>query len=81
MYPLTESYEGPILEFIERLRRHAGLEVRVNSMSTRVFGPYELLCRVVSTELGPFFESRSPKMAVVMKWINADLRQEPTLDV
>ena len=37
-YPLTESYEEQILDFIERVRSHAGIEVKVNATSTHITG-------------------------------------------
>lgn len=40
MYPLKESFEQPIVEFIKALRA-SGLTVEENGLSTQLFGPYD----------------------------------------
>ncbi|MBK7409414.1 MAG: hypothetical protein IPL49_01500 [Saprospirales bacterium] len=73
LYPLQEAYETPILEFIGRLRTYPDLVVRTNSMSTQIFGEYETLTRALIREIKTSFESGIPS-AMVMKWINIDVR-------
>ena len=41
LYPLDADYVPPIKDFIERLNRHAGLQVVTNAMSTQVAGEHE----------------------------------------
>ena len=40
MYPLNESFEEPIIDFIKALRR-SGFKVEENGLSTQIFGPHE----------------------------------------
>lgn len=78
MYPLRPDYAGPITRFIHRLREHPEVEVRTNSMSTRLFGPFELLMQVLTRELKPVMDD-AEKNVVVFKLINDDLREEPRI--
>jgi uncharacterized protein YqgV (UPF0045/DUF77 family) len=74
MYPLDKSYEGPILDFIERLNGHPELSVRTNTMSTQIFGEYDALMAAVTKEMKRTFEDE-PSVAMVMKVINSDLEE------
>lgn len=47
MYPLTEDYEQPIINFINHIKSVSGLRVEVNGMSTQVFGEFDLLMDTV----------------------------------
>ena len=38
LYPLTDGFIPPILDFIERLKARPGLAVVTNSMSTQISG-------------------------------------------
>jgi uncharacterized protein YqgV (UPF0045/DUF77 family) len=51
LYPLTGEFIPPILDFIERLRGHPGLDVVTNSMSTQVSGDYELVFEALRDEI------------------------------
>jgi uncharacterized protein YqgV (UPF0045/DUF77 family) len=51
LYPLTGEFIPPILDFIERLRRHSGIEVATNSMSTQVSGDYDRVFDSIKAEL------------------------------
>ncbi|RMF23760.1 MAG: hypothetical protein D6765_12625 [Bacteroidetes bacterium] len=73
MYPLDREFGTPILQFIERLKAHPGLEVQTNAMSTQVFGPYDLLMQALQTEMKTSFEQGLPTV-FVLKLFNGDLR-------
>jgi uncharacterized protein YqgV (UPF0045/DUF77 family) len=73
MYPLQEAFETPILLFIERLKSHPGLLVRSNSMSTQIFGDYDVLTEALTREIKASFSEGIPSV-LVMKWINLDVR-------
>ena len=75
-YPLNEQYIPPIKDFIERLKDNPDLRVSCNTMSTQVFGDYDVVMAVISQEMKDSFE-RFGKMIFVCKFINADL--DPTL--
>ena len=64
LYPLTGEFIPPILDFIERLRSHPGLEVVTNSMSTQVSGEFD---RVFDALRGEIRKSLSaPHRAVLV---------------
>ena len=72
MYPLTESYESPILQFIEQLHQHPNLHITTNTMSTQIFGKYEEVMNALTPEIRAAFLAE-PTTIMVMKIINADL--------
>ena len=41
LYPLDPDFVPPIKNVIERLNRHAGLDISTNAMSTQIFGEYD----------------------------------------
>lgn len=51
LYPLTGEFIPPIFDFIERLRKHPGLDVVTNSMSTQVSGDYERVFDALRAEV------------------------------
>ena len=73
MYPLCETYGTPILTFIDRLKSHAGITVSTNSMSTQVFGPYEVVMEVLNKEMKHAFEGENT-VVMVAKFANIDLK-------
>lgn len=66
LYPLREEFIPPITVFIERLNAHPDLKVVTNSMSTQVFGEYQLVMRTLTAEIGRSLQS-IPKAVFVMK--------------
>jgi uncharacterized protein YqgV (UPF0045/DUF77 family) len=66
LYPLNAQYIPPIQDFIDRLNTHAQLKVVTNSLSTQVFGPYELVFEALTQELRTTFENND-RAVFVMK--------------
>jgi uncharacterized protein YqgV (UPF0045/DUF77 family) len=66
LYPLTGEFIPPILDFIERLKAHAGLSVVTNSMSTQVSGDYELVFDALRAEIRASLAERH-RAVLVMK--------------
>jgi len=66
LYPLHQQYIPPIKDFIDRLNVHSGLRIVTNSMSTQVFGDYELVMRTLVRELRLTLEGND-KAVFVMK--------------
>ena len=66
LYPLTAEFIPPIEDFIRRLNRDGGLKIITNSMSTQIFGPYDVVMGRVVRELRGTFET-SAKAVFVMK--------------
>ena len=73
MYPLSEEYGTPILKFVEKLRSYEELTVITNTMSTQVFGPYELVMDVLTKEMKSAFEDENA-LVMVAKFVNIDLK-------
>jgi uncharacterized protein YqgV (UPF0045/DUF77 family) len=66
LYPLHADYIPPIQQFIDRLNGIDGLRVITNSMSTQVFGDYELVMGTLVRELRQTFLDND-KAVFVMK--------------
>ncbi|HHM20818.1 MAG TPA: hypothetical protein ENJ20_02235 [Bacteroidetes bacterium] len=73
MYPLTEAFGTPILQFIGRLRQYEGLTVQSNNISTQVFGEYDEVMEALTSEMKGVFEEEKT-VVMVMKVLNLDLR-------
>lgn len=72
-YPLNQEYIPPIRNFIDRLNKYPELVVRTNTMSTQVFGDFDMVMDTLKTEIKKSFEN--PHSIFVMKVINADLEK------
>ncbi len=57
LYPLDEKFIPPIKDVIERLKRHDGIEIETNRMSTQVRGDYDAVMPVLSKEIRTTFEN------------------------
>jgi uncharacterized protein YqgV (UPF0045/DUF77 family) len=66
LYPLTSEFIPPIEDFIARLNRDRRFKVHTNSMSTQIFGPYEILFDALTREMRGTFE-HAGKAIFVMK--------------
>ncbi|MDP2560132.1 hypothetical protein [Psychrobium sp. 1_MG-2023] len=76
-YPLNEQYIPPIKDFIDRLKSNPDLRISCNTMSTQVFGEYDVVMAILNQEIKDSFR-RFGKMIFVCKFINADL--DPALN-
>lgn len=72
MYPLKDEYIPAIKDFIERLSKHPDLRVITNTMSTQVFGDYDLLMDILKTEMRASWEQFG-RAIFVCKFIDGDL--------
>jgi uncharacterized protein YqgV (UPF0045/DUF77 family) len=66
LYPINPDYIPPIKDFIERLNADNRLKVVTNSLSTEVFGPYDLVFETLTRELRTTFQTND-KAVFVMK--------------
>jgi uncharacterized protein YqgV (UPF0045/DUF77 family) len=73
MYPLTNHYGTPILQFINRLKTYDTLSVVSNTMSTQVFGNYDDLMVAIQREMKTSFEVHQ-HVVMILKIANLDLR-------
>ncbi|AOS96237.1 hypothetical protein AUP74_00770 [Microbulbifer aggregans] len=75
MYPLKDEYIPSIQAFIDRLNRHQDLQVITNTMSTQVFGDYELVMEVLKREMRTSYEKYG-RAIFVCKFIEGNLAPE-----
>jgi len=73
MYPLAADYMRGILEFIEALHRHPGIEVHTNPTSTHVFGDYDRVLGVLGEEMKRAHQ-QGAQAAFVLKVLGGDVR-------
>ena len=71
-YPLADDYIPAIKDFIDRLRAIEGLSVVGNTMSTQVFGDYDLVMGSLTEEIRRSYE-RFGKAIFVCKFIGINL--------
>ncbi len=71
MYPLSRDYEGLILDFIARLRGYDELDVKVNSLSTQIFGDYDVIMQALQQEIRLSFQ-QGVTTSMVIKVLNVD---------
>lgn len=53
--PLQNEFEEPIINFIKRLRA-SGLTILENPLSTQVYGDYDTVMQLITSELKNSFE-------------------------
>ena len=51
LLPLTSDFKPPVRDFIARLREQPGLEVQSNTISTQIFGEYDLVFEILKREM------------------------------
>jgi uncharacterized protein YqgV (UPF0045/DUF77 family) len=76
-YPLADNYIPAIKDFIDRLQATDGLSVVGNTMSTQIFGDYDLVMDTLKTEIKKSYEQFG-KAIFVCKFIGANL--DPALN-
>ncbi len=64
-YPLTEAYEEQILDFIERVRSHAGIQVKVNATSTHITGAFDMVFELLQQEIRSSYEKYGQMIFVI----------------
>jgi uncharacterized protein YqgV (UPF0045/DUF77 family) len=72
MYPLKDEYIPAIQGFIDRVNNHAQLKVITNTMSTQLFGDYDVVMDVIKDEMRQSIE-RVGRAIFVCKFIDGDL--------
>jgi len=76
-YPLSDDYLPYIKGFIDRLNDVEGLSVVTNTMSTQVFGDYDLVMDTLKTEIRRSWEEFGQSI-FVCKFIGRNL--DPVLN-
>jgi uncharacterized protein YqgV (UPF0045/DUF77 family) len=54
--PIQDNYEPAIIDFIKKLRA-SGLTVKENPLSTQVYGSYDEVMQLLTTEIKSAFEA------------------------
>lgn len=71
-YPLHQDYIPFIKGFIDRLNTYEGLNVITNTLSTQIFGDYDLVMQVLNKEFKRSYEECG-KAIFVCKFLPGDL--------
>jgi uncharacterized protein YqgV (UPF0045/DUF77 family) len=71
-YPLTEAYEAQIIDFIERMKNHSDIVVKVNTTSTHLVGDLDVVMTALNQEIKTSFE-KFGKMIFVVKILKGAL--------
>lgn len=79
LYPLDDDYLAAIEDFIRRLRRHDGLTIVTNAMSTQIVGDDAQVFDAVRSELRETAR-RHPRVVLVCKFIPRELDIATTPD-
>lgn len=73
LYPLQDGYITPIVDFIGILQKEQTIEVRVNGMSTQLFGEFQVIMKTLTTAMEATFQQYQAAV-FVMKVVNACLK-------
>lgn len=75
MYPLQDEYKPKIKAFLEQLNREAdGIEIRSSNMSTRLFGEYDAVQRLLAAAMKRSMHQFG-KIVFVCKFLEGDARE------
>ena len=77
VYPLVDDFAPIIKSFINDLNKVEGLEVRTQSLSTEIFGEFNLVMDTVKETTKKYFEA-DPSTILVAKFLNRDRRNKKT---
>ena len=72
LYPLHEAYIEVINAFIDNARKHSGITIVTNAMSTQVCGEFDQVMGLVGQELLNSY-NRFGKQVLVCKFIPGEL--------
>ena len=72
MYPLAADYKPAIKNFIRNLRKHEGIKLVTNQMSTQVNGDFDLVMDSVNDCIRQSMEQQG-KVVFIARYLNADL--------
>ncbi|MGW9684251.1 YkoF family thiamine/hydroxymethylpyrimidine-binding protein [Flagellimonas sp. 2504JD1-5] len=68
--PLQDDFEPPIIDFIKKLRA-SGLTVLENPLSTQVYGAYDEVMELISSEIKKTFTNLE-HVVLTMKLVKSD---------
>ena len=68
--PLQNEFEAPIINFIKKLRA-SGLTIKENPLSTQVYGNYDEVMKILTSEIKESFELMD-KGLIFIKIVKSD---------
>lgn len=71
-YPLHQDYIPFIKDFIDRLNQYPELTVITNTLSTQIFGDYDLVMQMLNNEIKTSYQQFG-KAVFVCKFLTGDL--------
>tara|TARA_Y100001970_G_scaffold195415_1_gene237503 strand:- start:214 stop:468 length:255 start_codon:yes stop_codon:yes gene_type:complete len=74
LYPLNEKFTPLIDNFISDLKRYHNIEVRINTMSTQIFGDFDDLMSILKIEIEKTFK-KELNSVFNLKIVNGDSRR------
>ena len=74
LYPLSENFMPLIDNFISCLKKYDSIEVRANNMSTRLFGEFDDIIKILPVEMEKTFKNET-NSAFSLKIVNGDSRK------
>ncbi len=73
VYPLTENYKPTVKAFIKLLSENENLQIKVNGISTQIFGQLNEVMPSLEKAIQSCFETQ--KASVVIKFLGTDLSE------
>ncbi len=73
VYPLIENYKPAVKAFIKLMSENSNLKIKVNGMSTHVFGELSEVMPSLEKAIQSCFETQ--KASVVVKFLGTDLSE------
>ena len=70
MSPLKKGYEKHIIEFIKSVEKNKDIELKVNGLSTQIFGDYHQIMKCLTEEVYEAF-LKSGDTVFVLKILNS----------
>ena len=73
LYPLNKKFIPPIDDFIASLQKYDNIEVRMNSISTQLFGEYDIIMDILKKEISKTLGIEK-NVVLNVKIVNGDSR-------
>ncbi len=75
LYPMNKNYSAAIRDFIDRINRQKGIHMKVNEMSSFLYGEYDEVMRALTEEIKTSF-TQEGVIITVLKIINLDMTEQ-----
>lgn len=75
LYPLDKNYSVAIRGFIDRMNNREGIHLKVNEMSSFIYGEYDDVMKTLTEEIKVSFNQQGVKITV-LKLINMDMTEQ-----